>query len=93
MKKIGFKSTSGDPATYYVQTLDKQTNKIVLNGMLCLHVDDGLCAGDKIFENTFKKYYEHFKVNPEKGSDTTGEYTGAEISKIGRNKISISRKL
>ena len=52
-----------------------------------------LCAGDKVFENTLKKYYEHFKVNPDKGSDTTAEYTGAEISKIGKNKISMSQKL
>ena len=93
LRQIGFKSSSGDPATYFLQTEDKETKKITLNGMLCLHVDDGLCAGDAIFEKTLKKYYQHFKVNPEKGSDTTVEYTGAEISKTGRHMISMSQKL
>ena len=93
LRQIGFRSSSGDPATYFLQTEDKETKKITLNGMLCLHVDDGLCAGDEIFEKALRKYYQHFKVNPEKGSDTTVEYTGAEISKIGKNKISMSQKL
>ena len=34
--------------------------------MLCLNVDDGFCAGDKVFESSSQKYYKHFKVNPEK---------------------------
>ena len=42
LKQIGFKSSSGDPATYYLQTEEKETRKMVLNGMLCLNVDDGL---------------------------------------------------
>ena len=93
LKQIGFKSSCGDPATYYLQSVDENSNEIVLNGMMCLNVDDGLCAGDQTFEKALKKYYDNFKVNPEKGSDTTVEYTGAEISKIGKNMISMSQKL
>ena len=60
--------------------------------MICLHVDDGLCAGDKVFRERLSKYYKKFKVNLQKGSEGTVEYTGAEIAKNGES-ISMTQKL
>ena len=91
LKEIGFKSCKVDPATYYLHKVDNGTKQ--LSGMICLHVDDGLCAGDDFFKTELKKYYKRFKVNPEKGSDDAVEYTGAEITKTGKFCISMSQKL
>ena len=43
LKEIGFRSSKVDPATYYLRDKDG------LRGMICLHVYDGLCAGDERF--------------------------------------------
>ena len=91
LKEIGFKSCKVDPATYYLHK--ESDGEKVLSGIICLHVDDGLCAGDDYFKASLGKYYKRFKVNPEKGSDDTVEYTGAEITKTERDCISISQKL
>ena len=91
LKEIGFKSCKVDPATYYLHRIDG--DRKVLSGMICLHVDDGLCAGDDHFKVSLGKYYKRFKVNADKGRDDTVEYTGAEITKTGKNCISISQKL
>lgn len=92
LKEIGFKSSKIDPATYYLRLEDSETKEQKLHGMICLHVDDGLCAGDKIFRERLAKYYATFKVNPEKGSEGTVEYTGAELAKSD-GLISMSQKL
>ena len=93
LKEFGFKSSSGDPATYYFQTTDAKTGNVALRGIMCLHVDDGSCAGGKAFEKALRKYYEHFKTIPENGAETTVEYTGAEISKVGENMTTMSQQL
>ena len=75
-----------------MQSVDEKTNETILHGMICLHVDDGFCAGDKVYRERLSKYYKKFKVNPQKGSEGTVEYTGAEIAKNGKS-FSMSQKL
>lgn len=61
--------------------------------MICLHVDDGLYAGDDYFRSVLEKYYERFKDNPEKGSGNKVEYIGAEIAKTDGETICTPQNL
>ena len=87
LKSLGFVPSKVDAATYYLRS------KKGLHGILCLHVDDGLCVGDKYFREKMQGYFDKYKTNPDKGDSGTFEYTGAEVCKEDDYHFTMSQHL
>ena len=92
LKDLGFKASKVDPAVYYFPRAsnDKTPGH---HGILCLHVDDGLCLGDDVFRQKLGGYFAKYQVNADKGEQGTFEFTGAEVSKTAASTFELSQQV
>ena len=69
---LNFKISPLDPCLFCLQGEQGQ-----IHGLIGMHVDDGLCCGDEVFENTLKQLEQKFPFGSKRQQDFT--FTGIHI--------------
>ena len=70
--KLGFESSPFDPCLYILRKEDGTPR-----GALGIHVDDGLCGGDKVFQSVLEKLQQKYPFGSQKISDFV--FTGIHL--------------
>ena len=84
LEKLGMKNVSGDPALFTYHKDGK------LAGIVCVHVDDLLMAGNRQFKDNFlQKITKTFLFS--KLEEKKFKYIGCEVEKLGNGDISLNQ--
>ncbi len=73
LENLGFKASPFDPCTFVL--VDDKTKRTI--GMIGVHVDDGLCCGNSIFQQKLKELERQFPFGSRKSREFT--FTGLKI--------------
>ena len=86
---LGFEQSPFDPCLMILRTYDQRTQESKLEGVLGIHVDDGLGGGSDVFVAKIKQLEMKFPFGSHKVSSFT--FTGIEMTQHGDYSISMSQ--
>ena len=85
LTRLGFEATPFDPCMFVL----REPNSNRLAGVLGVHVDDGIGAGNELFEQKIQELERKFKFGSHKTTAFT--FTGVEITQRGDHSIHMSQ--
>eukprot|EP00435_Cladocopium_sp_Y103_P029044 s3886_g7.t1 len=86
---LGFEVCPFDPCLFLLRSTDETTGKLYLNGMIGVHVDDGICGGDPLFLSKLSSLEQKFPFGSHKISAFT--FTGIEVSQQADKSITLNQ--
>ena len=86
LKSLGFISAPFDPCLYVLHHPESKA----ISGILGVHVDDGLCGGDKYFQSKISELEKTFPFGSRKSQSFV--FTGIEMCQENDNSITMSQE-
>ena len=89
LTRLGFEAAPFDPCLFVLREPEGSPKAGQLAGILGVHVDDGIGAGNALFESKIQEFEKKFKFGSHKTTAFT--FTGVEITQRGDNSIHMSQ--
>ena len=86
LTRLGFQSAPMDPCLYILRNPETQ----MPSGIIGIHVDDGICGGDEVFQAKLKQLEKKYPFGSYKTSEFT--FTGVELKQQGDHSIVLSQE-
>ena len=86
---LGFEQSPFDPCLMILRSYDEKTQQTKLEGVLGIHVDDGIGGGSELFVAKIQQLEKKFPFGSQKISSFT--FTGIELTQHGDHSISMSQ--
>ena len=89
LMNLGFEQSPFDPCLMILRSYDERTQQTKLEGVLGIHVDDGIGGGSELFVAKIQQLEKKFPFGSQKFSSFT--FTGIELTQHGDYSISMSQ--